>query len=101
MKKLLILILAIGVIVWFRQPILLKILPAKVATAAIPKSNFIIPDPEPVQSKPVQCMTLAEFTQQANTDPLAYNKLLQCDQQPQERTAFDKLMNLFSRAKYE
>jgi len=98
MKKILILFLAVCAIGWYREPLLQKISPAKAASG--PQSNFIIPDPVPHESKPVACMTLTEFTEQIKTDPNAYNKLLLCDQQ-QERTSFDKLMNLFSLAKYE
>jgi hypothetical protein len=98
MKKIILLLLAICCIGWYSGPILKKL--GIVKTASVPQSNFILPDPEPPENKPTACMTLAEYTEQVKTDPNAYNKLLLCDPQ-QERTKFDKLMNLFSHAKYE
>ena len=99
MKKTFLLILAIGVIGWYSWPNMKKM--GVVKTVSVPQSNFILPAPEPPANKPTPCMTLAEYTEQAKTDPNAYYKLLLCPQQDQERTSFDKLMNLFAHAKYE
>lgn len=44
-------------------------------------------------------MTLAEYAELAKTDPDAYRKLFQSPQQ--ERSEADKLMNFFTRLKYE
>ncbi len=108
MKKLLVLFVFICAIAWFSEPIMKNIgivKPAPVPVSALlPKSNFIVPDPvaKPVATnKPTDCMSVSTFAQQANSDPNAYNKLLNCNQTEEERTEFDKLMNFFSRLKYE
>lgn len=46
-------------------------------------------------------MSLTEYAQLAKTDPEAYRKLLASHQQKTERSELDKLMNFFSRLKYE
>lgn len=99
MKKTLLLLIAICAIGWFGWPIMKNM--GMATTASVPQSNFILPDPEPPENKPTPCMTLTEFTEQVKTDPNAYNKLLLCPQQDQERPPFDKLMNLFAHGKYE
>jgi hypothetical protein len=106
MKKLFVLLLiAICVIAWFNEPIMNKLGMVKTATAkqsySLPKSNFILPDPVPEDKKPPVCISLAEYTEQAKTNPNAYNLLLQCGQQEEDRTEIDKLMNFFSHLKYE
>jgi hypothetical protein len=106
MKKLFLLLLfAICTIFWFNEPIMKKLGMLNTASAtqsySLPKSNFILPDPVPEDKKPPVCMSLAEYTEQAKTNPNAYNLLLQCGQQEEDRTEFDKLMNFFSRLKYE
>jgi hypothetical protein len=105
-KALLLLVLiAICAIGWYRVPIMKKFGILKPETTALanslPKSNFILPDPVPVGSKPPPCMTLAEYTEKQNTDPNAYYKFLYCDEQATNRTEFEKLMNFFTRLKYE
>ena len=46
-------------------------------------------------------MSLTEYADLAKTDPDAYRKLLQSNQQEQERSEVDKLMNFLARLKYE
>lgn len=47
-------------------------------------------------------MTVEQFAELSKTDPQAYQKLLAShQQQPEERRAIDKLMNLLARGKYE
>jgi hypothetical protein len=55
----------------------------------------------PGGKKPAAGMTIHEFAELAKKDPDAYRKLLQSHQQEQERTEVDKLMNFFTRLKYE
>lgn len=68
---------------------------------ALPKSNFILPDPEPSGNKKPACITLAEYIQQVNSNPNAYYKLFNCDQSAEERTEADKLINYLQHLKYE
>jgi len=42
-----------------------------------------------------------EYTELAKTDPEAYRKLMASHQQQPERSEIDKLMNFFTRFKYE
>lgn len=46
-------------------------------------------------------MSLAEYAELAKTDQAAYRKLFASHQQEPERSALDKLINLFTRLKYE
>ena len=46
-------------------------------------------------------MSLTEYAELARTDPDAYRKLLASHQQESERSEVDKLMNFFTRLKYE
>ena len=46
-------------------------------------------------------MSLTDFAELAKTDPDAYRKLLASHQQEPERREVDKLMNFFTRLKYE
>ena len=108
MKKLVVLLVTICAVGWFREPIIKNIglvqAPPVPVSVLLPKSNFIVPDPAPVPiaaNKPADCMSISTYAQQANSDPNAYNKLLNCNQTEEERTEFDKLMNFFSRLKYE
>ncbi len=104
-KLLLLLLFAICALGWFREPIMKKLGIVKTISApqsySLPKSNFILPDPVPEDKKPPACMSLAEYTEKAKADPNAYYKFLYCDEQEMNRTEFDKLMNFFSRLKYE
>jgi hypothetical protein len=68
---------------------------------SLPASNFIVPDPVPKDNKSPPCMTLAEYAEKQKTDPNVYYKFIYCDEQATSRTEFDKLMNLFTRLKYE
>ena len=100
---------AIGAIGWFHGPIkpwdmektlLITNSNSNSNSYSLPKSNFILPDPEP-DNKKSSCITLAEYTQQANSDPNAYYKLFNCGQTEQERTEADKLINFLAHLKYE
>lgn len=51
--------------------------------------------------QPSRGMSLTEYAQLAKTDPDAYRKLLASKQQERERSELDKLINFFSRLKYE
>ena len=111
MKKILLLLFfAIAAIGWFIEPIknwgmeqtlLMTNSNSPANSYSLPKSNFIMPDPEPVGNKKSSCITLAEYTQQANSDPNAYYKLFNCGQTEQERTEADKLINFLAHLKYE
>ena len=112
MKKILLLLFfAIVAVGWFHEPIkqwgMEKTLLITNANSnspssySLPKSNFILPDPEPVDTKKPSCITLAEYTQQVNSDPSAYYKLFNCGQSEQERTEADKLINFLTHLKYE
>ena len=46
-------------------------------------------------------MSLTEYAELARTDPDAYRKLIASHQQEPERSEVDKLMNFFTRLKYE
>ena len=46
-------------------------------------------------------MTLTDYAELAKTDPDAYRKLFASHQQEKERSEIDKLMNFFTRLKYE
>ena len=46
-------------------------------------------------------MSLTQYAELARTDPDAYRKLLVSHQQQPERSEVDKLMNFFTRLKYE
>lgn len=100
---LLIIICAIG---WFSEPIMNKLGVVKVESIpesySLPKSNFILPDQVPTDNKkPAPCVTLAEYVQQANSNPNAYYKLFNCDQSVEQRTELDKLINFLQYLKYE
>lgn len=106
LKKLFLLLLfAICAIVWLKEPIKKKLGVEKTASAtptySLPRSNFILPDPVPLENNQPPCLSLAEYVEQAKTNPGAYNQLLNCGQQEAKRTDFDKLMNFLSRLKYE
>ena len=106
MKKLLLpLLFAICAIGWFNEPIIKKLGIVKTASAtqsySLPKSNFILPDQVSEDKKLSACMSLAEYTEQAKTNPNAYYGLFQCGQSEEDRTKFDKLMNFFAHLKYE
>lgn len=108
MKKLAILLVIICAVGWFREPIIKNLglvqAPPVPVSAILPKSNFIVPDQAPVPvatNKPADCISISAYAQQTNSDPNAYHKLLNCNQTEEERTEFDKLMNFFSRLKYE
>lgn len=106
MKKLLLLLLfAILAIAWLSIPIKKPVAMIRADSApqinSLPKSNFILPDPVPDEKKPPVCMSLAEYAKQAKTNPNAYYLLMHCDDQAEDRTELDKLLNYLSRLKYE
>ncbi|MFH0934295.1 MAG: hypothetical protein V1879_03760 [Pseudomonadota bacterium] len=106
MKKILILLLfSISALGWYSEPVLQKLGVLKPAPESrnIPpqRAGFIMPDPEPVAKEQQTCMSLEEYAAQAKTNPEAYYKMLFCGEQAGERTEFDKLMNFFTRLKYE
>jgi len=51
--------------------------------------------------KPPAGMSLTEYAELAKKDPDAYRKLFASHQQEPERSEVDKLMNFFTRLKYE
>jgi hypothetical protein len=55
----------------------------------------------PADKKPRGGMSLTEYAELAKTDPDAYRKLFQSNQQKEERSELDKLMNYFTRLKHE
>lgn len=106
MKKVLLLMLfSICALGWYSEPIMQKlgVLKPVQAERDIPpqRPGFIIPGPEAEVKKQPACMSLEEYVAKAKTDPGAYYKMLNCDEQSGERTEFDKLMNFFTRLKYE
>jgi hypothetical protein len=102
---LLLLLVAICAIGWFSKPILQKLDIVNVAAVpesyTLPKSNFIIPDPVPAETKKAGCITLAEYLQQANSNPKSYYQLFDCGQSAEDRTEADKLINFLQHLKYE
>ena len=117
---------------WFGAPFLEKL--AKKDTASVPmqepdstqaaiaetnkqsyvlsNSNFIKPDPAPVQknmpavlaeNSPARCMSVTEFEAQGKTDPKSYAQLVECDPRElgKEHSSVDKLMNFLAHLKYE
>ena len=69
--------------------------------------SVVSPQPVAVQSLTVPAnaqpagMSLTQYAELARTDPDAYRKLLASHQQQPERSEVDKLMNFFTRLKYE
>lgn len=99
-KKLLLMVLfAICTIGWRSESI--KQMLGVANTAATPQSYSIQSLTPPAAKKPVGGMSLTEYAELARTDPDAYRKLFQSHQPEQERSEIDKLMNFFTRLKYE
>lgn len=99
MKKLLLIFLfAICTIGWRSESIMQMLGTTK--TAASPQSYSIQAPSSPANKKPAG-MSLTEYAELAGTDPDVYRKLFQSHQQEQERSEADKLMNFFTRLKYE
>lgn len=77
----------------------------------LPEFDVIEPDPEQgieqplvtTENKPARCMSLTEFAAQGKTDLRSYHQLLECDpqEQEQERTSIEKLMNFLAHLRYE
>jgi len=100
MKKLLLLLLfAICAIGWRSEAIMQKLGMVNIVSA--PQSYSIQSLTVPADEKPPDGMSLTEYAELAKTDPDAYRKLFLSHQQEQERSEIDKLMNFFTRLKYE
>ena len=99
MKKLLLVFLfSICAIGWRSESIMAMIGLAKPVVSPQPvaiESLIVAADKQPAG------MSLTEYAELARTDPDAYRKLLASHQQDQERSEVDKLMNFFTRLKYE
>lgn len=100
MKKLLFLLLCAICTVGWRSEFIMQMLGMERVVSA--------PQPYSIQSLTVPAnkqqhagMTLKEYAELAKTDPDAYRKLFQSHQQEEERSEIDKLMNFFTRLKYE
>ena len=98
MKKLLLIFLfSIGVIAWRSESVMQMIGLA---------GSVVSPQPVAVQSLTAGGaqpggMSLTEYAELARTDPDAYRKLMASHQREPERSEIDKLMNFFTRLKYE
>ena len=98
-KKLLLLFLfAICTIGWRSESIMQMI--GMPQPSASPSPYSIQSQTIPANKKPTG-MTIAEYAELAKTDPDAYRKLFASHQQEHERSEVDKLMNFFTRLKYE
>lgn len=97
-KLLLILLFSICAIGWRSESIMAMIGLAK--PLASPQSVAIESLTVPAD-KQATGMSLTDFAELAKTDPDAYRKLLASHQQEPERREVDKLMNFFTRLKYE
>ncbi|MBS1231017.1 MAG: hypothetical protein H6R17_4294 [Proteobacteria bacterium] len=71
------------------------------SSVASPQSASLQSLTIPASSKASGGLSLTEYADLARTDPDAYRKLLQSHQQEKERSEVDKLMNFFTRLKYE
>jgi len=103
-KFLLFALVPICLLGWYGEPVLRQLgLLKPVVQHNIPsqRPGFIVPDPVPVVKEQVPCMSVQEYAAQAKTNPDAYYRMLYCDDKAGERTEFDKLMNFFTRLKYE
>ena len=94
MKTLLLVFLfSIGVIAWRSESIMSLIGMAKPVVAA----QSLGSSPETLPAG----MSLTEYAELARSDPDAYRKLLASHQHDQQRSEIDKLVNFFTRLKYE
>lgn len=100
MKKLLLLMLfAICAIGWRSEAILQMLGMNK--NPPVTQAHSIQSLTIPADKKPPRGMSLTEYADLAKSDPDAYRKLFQSHQQEEERSEVDKLMNFFTRLKYE
>lgn len=97
-KLLLVLLFSICAIGWRSETIMSLIGLAK--PVASPPSYSLQSLTVPL-NKPATGMSLTDYADLAKTDPEAYRKLLASHQQEAERSEVDKLMNFFTRLKYE
>ena len=97
-KLLLVFLFSLCVIGWRSESVMQLIGMAKPVVAAQPLSLQSLSSPP---EKLPAGMSLTEYAELARTDPDAYRKLLASHQQESERSEVDKLMNFFTRLKYE
>jgi hypothetical protein len=94
-KKLLVVFLfSICAIGWRSESIMSMIGMAKPAARSVQSLTV-------AESQSSAGMSLTEYAELARTDLDAYRKLLASHQQEPERSEIDKLMNFFTRLKYE
>lgn len=99
MKTLLILLVVAICAIGYRSPEVMRAVGLAGAAqdpASISVDSLLKADPQP-QQKP---MSMEEFAAMSQSDPAAYQKFLN-SHQVQERSEVDKLLNFFSRGKYE
>ncbi len=100
MKKLLLLLLIAICTIGYRTPAIMQAIgmarPSP-ATQTVSVESLMAS----AGKKPPAGMSLTEFAELAKKDPDAYRKLFASHQQEQERSELDKLMNFFTRLKYE
>lgn len=97
-KLLVVFLLSICAIGWRSESIMAMIGMAKPAVS--PQSLSLQSLPR-LPEKSSAGMSLTEYADLARSDPDAYRKLLASHQQEPERSEVDKLMNFFTRLKYE
>ena len=97
-KLLLILLFSICAIGWRSESIMAMIGLAKpvVSPQSVAIESLVVP-----ANAQAAGMSLKDYAELAKTDPDAYRKLLASHQQEPERREVDKLMNFFTRLKYE
>ena len=97
-KLLLVFLFSLCVIGWRSESMMAMIGLAKpvVSPQSVAIESLIVP----ADKRPAG-MSLTEYAELARTDPDAYRKLLASHQQEPERSEVDKLMNFFTRLKYE
>lgn len=97
-KLLLILLFSICAIGWRSESIMAMIGLAQpvVSPQSVAIESLIVP-----ANAQAAGMSLKDYAELAKTDPDAYRKLIASHQQEPERREIDKLMNFFTRLKYE
>lgn len=100
MKKMLVLLLFAICTIGYRSETIMQML-GMVRTVSMPQPYSIRSLTIPADKKPRGGMSLTEYAELAKTDPDAYRKLFQSNQQDEERSELDKMMNFFTRLKYE
>ena len=98
MKKLLImLIVSLCVLAWRSPQLLAALGVTRTRPAAAVTLDALQAEPAQAAQRP---MSIEEFRRLSSTDPAAYRKFIE-SRTVNERTAADKLMNLFAHGKYE